>query len=363
MLVLTSLIGLQNADDCGRRVTDERHYSAPVSDTFSSDDVGVVQVRNSGYHTSVTIVHPSGLRDPYIGFLQYRELTSTDGGKSWKTRSPLERLGAIGSVRSSDLLQAPSNDNFLYKLISETGTYLRSEDGGKTWLHPKYRIDNSSTEEFVARHGGNSFYAATFEPSAIDPREPLTIYATISVVPYASLVYFEGPLPRNDLPGMYVSHDGGDTWNIFSDALANSSPLGISERNRGQLYGQTQNGIVKSVDGGKTWSGVGQQQLIAAVPKTRANERSSHPVDLFELSQIMIDPSDDRTVYLISNKGAYRSTDGGNQWRLLDFGFDEIGGTHSMAIDRMEPNEIYFGTSRGLYVSMDKGCHSRKIYP
>jgi hypothetical protein len=102
---------------------------------------------------------------------------------------------------------------------------------------------------------------------------------------------------------------------------------------------------------------------MSRLPNTRANEVSKKAVDSFEVVQFVIDPSNENIVFVVPNKGIYRSLDGGGTWCLLDLGFDEIEGVHSIAISSPHPLEIFVGTTHGVSYSSDRGCHFTRIYP
>jgi len=362
MGIEAGLRGQQQNRACCRGLETSVRYSRPPSDVTPPDDTGILQVTNANGSVVLTILHPNVPRDEFIGFLNYKELTTSDLGKTWAVRPVLDRVGSDLATRVNDFAQAPSHPKVLYRYLQESGVYLRSVDGGGTWSLPAYRIEGGTKEEFTLRNGGDSSYTLQFHLAAIDPRDPLTIYASLSVVPWASLIYFEGTLPIHELKGLYMSFDGGDSWKEFSDLPVNKAPIGISSLNPKLMYGQTIDGVVKSIDGGKTWAAVGQQSLMALPPQTRANEVSKKPLDSFDVLQIVIDPSDGDIVYVVSNKGLYRSLNGGETWCLLDLGFDEIGGAHSIAINSTHPVEIFVGTTRGVFYSNDRGCHFRRIY-
>ncbi len=88
------------------------------------------------------------------------------------------------------MIEAPSDPGVVYKNLGDAGLYLRSEDHGITWRLPEYRIGSETKEQFAATVSGKSFYRVDFWLAAIHPREPLTLYAAIRVIPWAI------PIPR-----------------------------------------------------------------------------------------------------------------------------------------------------------------------
>jgi photosystem II stability/assembly factor-like uncharacterized protein len=66
---------------------------------------------------------------------------------------------------------------------------------------------------------------------------------------------------------------------------------------------------------------------------------------------------------MLSNKGVYRTTDGGESWRLLNLGYDVLYAYNTIALNPAKPKEVFVGTMNGFYYSKDKGCHFTGIFP
>jgi photosystem II stability/assembly factor-like uncharacterized protein len=255
--------------------------------------------------------------------------------------------------------------------------YVRSVDGGATWVLPEYRIENLSKEEFARKIGRNDSYHLQVFIVAIHPARPLTLFAGIKVVPWLEA---EGDKRGSELEAVYTSTDGGDHWSEFSGALApfgvhgEALPLGISPRDpqiyfamgkMGKLEGVTVKGIVKSIDGGRTWSAVGQQlELMRPAHVQGVDPRlPSATTPEVHLFQFAFDNKDVNTTYLVSSKGVFMTSDGGKTWRLLDLGFDELDAISSMAVSPLNSGQLFVGSRYGAFRSDDGGCSFRKIFP
>jgi len=79
--------------------------------------------------------------------------------------------------------------------------------------------------------------------------------------------------------------------------------------------------------------------------------------------QLRRNPQQGSIVYMVSNKGVYRSTDGGDAWCLLKIGLDMIDSTHSLAFYPGNSSRLVVGTRFGVVLLEDKGSRCRKIYP
>jgi photosystem II stability/assembly factor-like uncharacterized protein len=178
--------------------------------------------------------------------------------------------------------------------------------------------------------------------------------------------------------GVWKTLDGGTTWKPLTDkqpiqfmgaiALAPSKPsviyAGTGEANLGPsklaiardniYYGF---GVLKSTDGGTTWSLLG---------KTEFYRRT--------ISKIVIDPKDPNTVYvavgavatngLPGNTGIWKSTDGGVTWKNTTAGISTTAAFSDVAMSPSNSQVLFaavgdpFGASaNGLYMTSDGGAH------
>jgi photosystem II stability/assembly factor-like uncharacterized protein len=191
----------------------------------------------------------------------------------------------------------------------------------------------------------------------------------IAVAPSDSSVIYvasgEG-LHRPDLSvgdGIYRSADGGKTWEhlglregqqIPALAVDPTNPNRLFAAVLGHPYGpNTERGIYRSEDGGRNW-----EQVL------RKNDRTGG-------SDVVIDPKDPRTVYASmweetlgpwedgnsypgTGGGLFKSTDGGTTWKQLKNGLPENLVQINVAIAASDPQRLYATlstTGEGGYAS------------
>jgi photosystem II stability/assembly factor-like uncharacterized protein len=147
----------------------------------------------------------------------------------------------------------------------------------------------------------------------VDPLSPSTIYAVGG--------------------SLFKSTDAGGTWSMVG-GVSSVSALVINPSDSSILYAVAHGTVVKSMDGGESWTVTG-----------------------FGLSSafgLVIDPQNTSTVYAIADSAIFKTTDGGASWTAKTNGLPaSLDG--SLAIAATSPSTIYAKTHAGLYKSTDGG--------
>ncbi len=180
--------------------------------------------------------------------------------------------------------------------------------------------------------------------------------------------------------GLWKTEDMGITWNNISDgyfktgsvgavAVAESDPnviyVGMGEHAVRGVMTHGGDGVYKSMDAGKTWKRMGL-------------ENTQH------ISRIIIHPKDPNILLVAAqgalysksaDRGIYKSTDGGENWKKVLY-VDDQTGCAELSMDMTNPFILYAamwehgrlpwkvvsgGPGSGLYKSVDGGDHWDKI--
>jgi photosystem II stability/assembly factor-like uncharacterized protein len=235
---------------------------------------------------------------------------SYDGGQRWVSR----RTGLDDVTISSvvhQLVFVPGSSNHIFSATS-LGVF-ESEDGGETWMK---RMEGMTEVLMVV----------TID---CDPQQPQTLYAGTS-------------------GGVYKSINGARSWSrvnnglVASDVLKSSRALGVTRikvdpHQPDTVYAATLNGLYKTMDGGKSW--------------TRIGETLSDQM----LSDLILDPTHPHVVYVTNRDGVFRSEDGGMNWDARNAGLSNVN-IRALAMSAGDSNILYVGTNgRGLFRSLDSG--------
>ncbi len=266
---------------------------------------------------------------------------SMDGGKTW------QNMGLESSERINRIVLHPTNPDIAYVAAmgtlwsknEERGVY-KTTDGGKTWKNILY-VDNITGATDIK----------------MDPTNPNKLYASMWQFQRWP-DKFESGGPGS---GMYVSIDGGDTWQekTSADGLP-SGELGritfdIAESQPNTVYALVEaekSALIRSDDGGDSWRTVNSDYNVADRP--------------FYYSEIEVDPNNPDIIYNIATM-IRRSIDGGKTFETLQkVNCCATGNTihidnHSLWINPADSSHLILGNDGGIAITHDKGDNWRFV--
>jgi photosystem II stability/assembly factor-like uncharacterized protein len=333
-------------------------FSAQAQDAAKKDVLGALRYRHIGpignRLTSVVGI-PGQPNIYYVGAASGGIWKTTDGGVHWDPifdSQPVSSIGALAIASSNpNIVWAGTGEPWIRSHISVGQGVYKSTDAGKTWtlmgLEKTGRISRV----------------------VIDPKNP-------DIVLVGALGHAYGPQPER---GVFRTTDGGKTWQrvLFTDEnsgcahlemdpndpkilFAGMWPLEI--RTWGRVSGGPGSGLFKSTDGGVTWkrlSGNGlPTRMTGKIVPAIAPTNSKRIYALIETGDGV--PLDGKE----TDRGKlWRSDDGGDTWRLISFDRNLGGRTHyyfRMAVAPDNENETYYLTA-GFAKSTDGGENARMM--
>jgi photosystem II stability/assembly factor-like uncharacterized protein len=259
---------------------------------------------------------------------------STDSGKTWIN------MGLVETRHISRIVINPGDPNIVYVASmghlwgpnEERGIH-KTTDGGKTWQKILYVDENTG-----------------FADLAIDPSDSLTLFA--AAYEYRRLPYhYTSGGPGS---GLYKSTDGGQTWKKLTkdlpEGIMGRIGIDVSRSNPDVIYALIEHqdaGIWRSEDKGESWTRTCDNETYE-----RVNFRP------FYYSQIRVDPSDDKVVYVFSG-GSYVSSDMGKKFRAISSGTHPD--HHALWIDPSNHLHLIDGNDGGIDITYDGGKTWRGI--
>ena len=280
------------------------------------------------------VIDPSDSSAIYLATENHGIIYSYDGGNGWNQFKQINK-GKIYSI-SVD----PKNKCVIYSVGEDK--MFKTTDCGRKWdvlyQHPKkdvYLTDvavdpinsqviylaNSVGEIIKSTNAGATWSVSYREPKA-------NLFAEIIINPKDSKIIYAATWQK----GIYKTEDAGKTWNSLSEGLAgyskssNYKKLIIDKSLPDNLILASKFGILKSKDAGKSWEVV---PLLPAPGQTNINAMAVNPKNIAE-------------IYYATDNAVVKSVDGGKTWATQKLQFSRL--PNDMVIDFNSPNIIYLGT-------------------
>lgn len=229
----------------------------------------------------------------------------------------------------------------------EDAALFRSTDGGETWTELAGLRRHGTGPNWHPGAGGLCLHTII-----LDPRSPDRIVVAISAA------------------GAFRTHDGGTTWQAINRGLRSDyipdpeaevghcvHHVAAHPRRPEVLFMQKHWDVLRSDDGGGQW-----YEISGNLPSDFGFVVDVHP---HEPETVYVVPiKSDTEHYPPDGKlRVYRSRTGGGDWEALTDGLPQRDCyvnvlRDAMAVDRLDPAGIYFGTTGGqVYASADGGDH------
>ena len=251
-----------------------------------------------------------GLGDPYDTSLAQGGMTkSTDGGNTW---APIVRLGDAASIR--DLKVDSSTTFFPGEVVlvgADNGVWV-STDAGSTYTQRALGgVTGLTVWSIVQTSAG---WVASAQPCAIGLSVEIRSLCKTPTT-------------------LYLSTDGGNTWNATGSGLVNAgrTTLAVGAPGDATVYAYANDlnenfqGIFKSTDGAATFSLVTAKAAVPTNALTARNFSTGSQTNMdichtqcWYNQMILVDPSDAsrNTVYIGGNLASAKTTTGGASWTL-----------------------------------------------
>ena len=322
------------------------HVPAPASDTRPSWVRTGGPLGGLGYDVRMRPDNPDAM---YVTDAKAGVHMSTDGGRTWfpSNQGISTRTGESGdTIPVFSLTIDPHNYDIIWIGTQDVRGIFKSTDAGHTWAEMDHGIVESM--------------GITFRGFTVDPRSSDIVYAAAELSSWAWAGRLRNGREFDMTKGViYKTTDGGKNWTAVwrGDNLARY--LWIDPRDPDVIYASTGifdreaansipasriaggAGIVKSMDGGKTWRPVNN-----GLGNLYVGTLFMHPKD----PSILLAGTGNNQYS--EKAGVYLSANGGASWRRTLAG--EI--INAVEFSLSDPKVAYAGSSGAVYRSTDGGC-------
>jgi photosystem II stability/assembly factor-like uncharacterized protein len=301
-----------------------------------------------GWPIHVIAVEPSsgallaGGGSPWYGPAVWR---SEDMGATW-THSSEGLTYGDGGPKIRTVWSVLSAHGTVYAGVEPAGLF-RSRDGGRTWEHVEGLTNHPTRPEWQPGAGGLCLHSIVPHPD-----DPDRMWVAASAV------------------GAFETRDGGATWETRNRGVrADFNPenrypefgqcvhkLVMAADGGEHLYQQNHCGVYRSSDGGRQW-----EEITPGLPSEFGFPMGPHPRDPLTAWTIPLNGADRGRYMPGASAAVWRTHDGGDSWVRSGDGLPQRDAylgvlREAMAVDRLDPVGVYFGTSTGqVFGSADEG--------
>jgi photosystem II stability/assembly factor-like uncharacterized protein len=175
---------------------------------------------------------------------------------------------------------------------------------------------------------------------------PGLLIDNLIVDPRDSKVLYAAAHRHKEAGGFFKTTDGGRTWREAEQLKGDGiHSLTQSSKNPDLLLAGTNRGIWRSADGGDRW------ELLdtAATP------------GLINIESLAVDPRDADVIYAGTWYLPYKTTDGGKSWNITKTGIIDDSDIFAIEIDDSNPDHIIASACSGIYETRNAGGTWRKV--
>jgi photosystem II stability/assembly factor-like uncharacterized protein len=269
---------------------------------------------------------------------------SDDLGDTWTHSSEGLTYGDDGPKIPTVWNVTPAHGS-IFAGVEPAGLF-RSDDGGANWSHVAGLREHPSRPGWQPGAGGLICHTIVPHPSDADK-----MWVAISAV------------------GTFATEDGGASWEARNrGVVACFAPdphpetgqcvhkLVMAAGQPDRFYQQNHCGVYRSTDGGRQW-----QDISAGLVSEFGFVFGAHPRDPETGWVIPLSHPEEGRYAPGGSLGVWRTNDSGDSWHRHGDGLPQENAfvgvfREAMAVDRLDPVGVFFGTSTGqLYGSVDEG--------
>jgi hypothetical protein len=329
-----------NSQQCGRRPAEKRTFVAgPETEADRYIRMKLISLQRENNLSRILITKDR------------KSYASSDRGQSWhKEKDPSDCIQyATTATAGGGCFISNCNPNVLYRPVNDPtqrGQIEKSSDAGHSWRRIRSKTSKGNYLGSVRLVG----------TGALDSKR---VYAQISAI---------------GEHGIYISENSGET---FSPLLNWSRYVVECRANPTVLFSLKDAAIVVSNDRGSSWKVMESSRTLISPLFVKATELQHGSRELkmnswrendddvewtTRVTQIETDPKDPATFYILSSKGLFRSTDGGQSLWLLPLAENRVNAIDMVAVDPLNGRYLFAIVSGAhLFRSSDYGCSWQEI--
>lgn len=289
---------------------------------------------------------PSSLRGTNTGGVFKTE----NSGQDFKQMVKIDEEQNISSVSISDLAISDNDPNIIYAATASNGLF-KSSNAGETWTQ---LFSGSTIHSLVLERGSSdTLYAAI----TVNGRGKIfkttdggtnwkDIYSEakskVDVQVLAIDNFSSSTIYAGDSQGvLFRSSDRGDSWSVIHRTEQPISFIRMSRTSSSKLYYASGSALFVTTNGGVSFD-----LLEFKFPERKSN-----------ITSLVVDPRNDNIVYLGSERSIIKSVDGGKSFTTVNILNPTGPAIRSINIDNNDSSRWFYGSGSAFYKTVDNGSN------
>ena len=262
---------------------------------------------------------------------------SADSGATWRRSTAKDLVVNAVLVQPDGTILLGTEGAGVQRSMDRGQTWSASNDGFSERFISHVLFDPSGRRIVIVARGG-ARYDGVFTCTDL-PGPWAHLDEGLESRHVLSMTIVDGTLYAGTDDGLFARGAGASSWTRVAACISGTDSHGAVKlllgHTPGRLLAVTANGLIRSGDGGQSWSAarMGARQIMALAQSNR----------------------DDGTVLAAASGGVFRSTDGGASWNQISSGLRAVT-THALVFDPTNDRVLFATTSGGLFRSADQGA-------
>ncbi|OGY85924.1 MAG: hypothetical protein A2233_00310 [Candidatus Kerfeldbacteria bacterium RIFOXYA2_FULL_38_24] len=277
-----------------------------------------------------------------------------------------KKVLSIANIDIQVIKVDPSNHNVIYLGTKANGIY-KTDNGGQVWWKLPISSDNIR-DIAIDQQYPNNIYAllgSNIIKSTDSGQNWEAVYTDTqnAVITKIMVDWFNQQkiIATTSIGTVLISENEGADWQVVYQVTEPLNGIEMSQTDSRIIYVlELDESLHKTTDGGLTWT-----DLFTENPQFEAFKKENKTSNVNEVKNMAMDPNNSNVLYVVTSEGIIKTLDGGRTWNLLDTliaqGAEENSNIRRLVVLPGDSNTIFFTINNLIHKTTDGGLTWKTI--